>query len=237
MHLTGIVIASALLALTGAMFALAPELDLAMARLFLSEGAFIGITPLGETLRTIGHHSPFWLMGLATASWFLRAIRIWRGPAPSGRAVLFLALTLATGPGLLVNVILKDNSHRPRPIQTQDLGGPWEFRPWYKFDGQCGRNCSFVSGEASSAFWTLAPALLAPPPIRPLAVGAALAFGTGVAALRMAFGGHYFSDSLMSALLTILLVLFAHRAFFGRSDRNKPLSEQDPGLRRTGAPL
>jgi lipid A 4'-phosphatase len=102
---------------------------------------------------------------------------------------------------------------------------------------QCGRNCSFVSGEASSAFWTLAPALLAPPPVRPLAVGAALVFGSGVAALRMAFGGHYLSDSLISGLLTILLVLGLHRAFFGRVKPAPSLPERDPGLRRPGAPL
>lgn len=222
MHRKGALAVLFLLVLTAAVFAAAPELDLVMARLFLREGAFIGITPTGEVLRAIGHQLPFWIMGLAAAAWGLRRIGAWRWPAPSGRAVLFLAVTLAIGPGLLVNVALKNHSHRPRPVQTQELGGAWEFRPWHRFDGQCDRNCSFVSGEASSAFWTLAPALLVPPPAQPVAVAAALVFGTGVAALRMAFGGHFLSDSLISGLLTILVVLGFHAAFFRRAEPRKP---------------
>lgn len=237
MHRKSIFAALALLVLTGSVFGLAPELDLAAARLFLTEGAYIGVTPLGEALRLVGYQLPFWILGLAAVGWLLRRLGVSGGWTPSGRAVLFLVVTMALGPGLLVNVVLKDHSHRPRPVQTEELGGKWAFRPWYRFDGQCGRNCSFVSGEASSAFWTLAPALLAPPPVRPLAVGAALVFGSGVAALRMAFGGHYLSDSLISGLLTILLVLGLHRAFFGRVKPAPSLPERDPGLRRPGAPL
>lgn len=240
MYRNSILAALALLILTGAIFALAPELDLAAARYFLRDGAFVGITPFGETLRTIGHQAPFWLLGLGAAGWALRKAGLTRRRAPGSRAMLYLALTMAIGPGVLVNVVLKDNSHRPRPVQTQELGGKWEFRPWYRFDGQCERNCSFVSGEASSAFWTLAPALLAPAPLRPLAVGAALVFGTSVAALRMAFGGHYFSDSLMSALLTILLVLGGHWLFFGRarlSGKTMDPPSRHPDLRRSGAAL
>jgi lipid A 4'-phosphatase len=218
-HRRSIIAALALLLLTGTIFALAPELDLAAARLFMREGAFIGISPVGEALRTTGHQSPFWLLGLATAAWALRKAGINRWPAPSTRMIVYLGLTMAVGPGLIVNAALKNNSHRPRPVQTQELGGKWEFRPWHRFDGKCERNCSFVSGEASSAFWTLAPALLAPPSVRPLAVTGALIFGTSVAALRMAFGGHYLSDSLISGLITILLVMSFHWLFFGRVSR------------------
>ncbi|MFM2444059.1 MAG: hypothetical protein RJB09_1245 [Pseudomonadota bacterium] len=240
MYRKAIFAALALLILTGALFALTPELDLAAARLFWKNGAFIGITPLGEALRTLGYQAPFWLLGMAFSGWALRRLGFAKVPAPSSRSLIFLVLTLVVGPGLLVNLALKNHSHRPRPVQTVELGGKWEFRPWYRFDGQCEKNCSFVSGEASSAFWTLGPALLAPPPARPYAVIAALAFGTSVAALRMAFGGHYLSDSLISALLTILLVLGFQGWFFGR--RDKPRAREAPpdadrDLRHTGAPL
>ena len=69
---------------------------------------------------------------------------------PTGRNLAFLALTLALGPGLLVNGLIKEHSHRPRPFQTQDFGGPWQFRPFGDFDGQCTTDCSFVSGETST---------------------------------------------------------------------------------------
>jgi len=49
-----------------------------------------------------------------------------------------------------------------------------------------------VAGEPSSAFWTLAPAALLPPPWRIAGYGAALAFGAGIGLLRMAAGGHFF---------------------------------------------
>ena len=232
--------ALALLLLTGTVFALAPELDLVTARLFLKNGIFIGITPVGEALRSLGYQVPFWLLGTAFGGWALRRLGLGKVPAPSSRSLIFLVLTLAIGPGLLVNVGLKDHSHRPRPVQTAELGGKWEFRPWYRFDGLCEKNCSFVSGEASSAFWTLGPALLAPPQARPYTIVAALAFGTSVAALRMAFGGHYLSDNLVSALLTILLVLGFHWWFFGRRGQppaNTALPGKDRDLRHTGAPL
>ena len=144
--------------------------------------------------------------------------------------VLFLSLSLALGPGLLVNVVLKEHSQRPRPVQTLDLGGQWEFRPWYRFDGQCERNCSFVSGEAASAFWTVAPAMLAPPPVRPVAVAGALLFGAATAALRMAFGGHYLSDVLLAGLFTLLIALILYRFLI-------PPLHKESDLRKTDAAL
>ena len=55
--------------------------------------------------------------------------------------------------------------------------------PWWDPRGDCPKNCSFVAGEPSGAFWTLAPAALTPPAWRALAYGASLAFGACIAAL------------------------------------------------------
>ena len=65
------------------------------------------------------------------------------------------------------------------------------FMPWWDPRGECPNNCSFVAGEPSGAFWTLAPAALAPPQWRALAYGAALAFGAAVGVLRIAGGGAF----------------------------------------------
>jgi lipid A 4'-phosphatase len=54
--------------------------------------------------------------------------------------------------------------------------------------GDCPSNCSFVSGDVSGAFWTIAPAALTPPQWRALAYDAALAVGTGIADVRMIAG-------------------------------------------------
>jgi membrane-associated phospholipid phosphatase len=133
-------------------------------------------------------------------------------PAPGLRAFAFLALSLALGPGLLVNLLLKDHWHRPRPVQVEAFGGTMPFRPYYRADGACRRNCSFVSGEGSTAVWCLAPALLAPPPLQTAAVLAAVAFSAGTCVLRMAFGGHFLSDVVFAALLTWLIIIAAWRS-------------------------
>jgi len=86
--------------------------------------------------------------------------------APTGLGVIFLIATIAIGSGLVVNLGLKDHAHRPRPVHVVEFGGTDEFRPWYRFDGACKINCSFVSGEAATGFWMAAPALLLPPPVR-----------------------------------------------------------------------
>jgi len=127
-----------------------------------------------------------------------------------------MVLSLALGPGLLVNVGLKDHWHRPRPVQVTAFGGPDAFRPFDTRDGQCRRNCSFVSGEGSSSFWTVAPALLAPPPWRTLALGAALLFAAATGLLRMAFGGHFLSDTLFAALLTWFVIAATWALVFRR---------------------
>jgi membrane-associated phospholipid phosphatase len=74
----------------------------------------------------------------------------------------------------------------------------------------CDFNCSFVAGEPAGAFWTLAPAALAPPPWRAAAYAAALTFGTAVGLLRMAGGGHFPSDVVFAGFLTFLVIWLMH---------------------------
>jgi lipid A 4'-phosphatase len=126
------------------------------------------------------------------------------------RAAIFLIATLALGPGILTNLLLKDHWGRPRPIDLQEFGGDYRFKPWWDPRGDCPNNCSFIAGEPSGAFWTLAPAALAPPPLEPLAYGTALAFGIGVGAMRIAAGAHFFSDVVFAGVLTYLLIWLVH---------------------------
>jgi lipid A 4'-phosphatase len=199
----------ALLALTGAaalIFALWPDLDLAAARYFFGGSGFIGHTAFERFARAFFNVTPFVVLAAFAGLYALRRFGVATPYAPDGRALIFLIATMAIAPGLVANLGLKDHSHRPRPVQTQEFGGQYEFRPWYRFDGGCIRNCSFVSGEASEAFWMVAPASLAPPPWRGAAIGAALVFGATTSLLRMAFGGHYLSDVVLAALLTLLII-------------------------------
>jgi membrane-associated phospholipid phosphatase len=81
---------------------------------------------------------------------------------------------------------------------------------WWDPRGRCDRNCSFFSGEGATAFWTLAPAALAPPTWRPLAYAAATAFGLATSVMRMAFGGHFFTDIAAAGLVTFVVIWLAH---------------------------
>jgi lipid A 4'-phosphatase len=132
------------------------------------------------------------------------------------QAVLFLIGTLAVGPGLIANTLLKDHWGRARPIDVTEFGGLSRFTAWWDPRGDCPNNCSFIAGEPAGAFWTLAPAALAPPQWRVLAYGAALAFGSAVGVLRIAGGGHFFTDVVFAGVFMFLLIWAAYLLIYRR---------------------
>lgn len=218
----GVALALGLTVLVVALFALDPGLDLAAARAFYAgDGRFAAATPIGGAFRHLFYLVPFALLAGAAALHVARRLGA-RVPAPTLRALLVLALSLGLGPGLLVNVALKDHWHRPRPVQVRDFGGTETFRPVGPPGGDCARNCSFVSGEGASSFWSVAPALMAPPPLRAAALAAALVYAAATGLLRMGFGGHFLSDTLLAALFTWLVVAAVWRGILGfRNPRMK----------------
>jgi membrane-associated phospholipid phosphatase len=125
-------------------------------------------------------------------------------------AVLFLIGTLAVGPGLIANTLLKDHWGRARPIDVTEFDGLSRFTPWWDPRGGCPNNCSFIAGEPAGAFWTMAPAALAPPQWRLLAYGGALVFGSAVGVLRIAGGGHFFTDVVFAGVFMFLLIWAAY---------------------------
>jgi membrane-associated phospholipid phosphatase len=126
------------------------------------------------------------------------------------RMTVLILVTGLLGPILLVNGILKEQWGRPRPGETIELGGTLAFKPWWDMSGECRSNCSFASGEASSAFALLAVASVAPTPWTGPALVATAAFATSVGAGRVATTGHYVSDVAFGALISCLLVWLAH---------------------------
>jgi membrane-associated phospholipid phosphatase len=202
--------AAVVLASILAILAAFPDLDLVAAQSFhdLEGGSFAARfdRPL-MLLRDFGYYLPIAILALAFLAWLRGLFRPQSATRVDGRQILFLVLSFAIGPGLVVNGILKEISHRPRPVQATQFGGPDAFRPWYAFDGACARNCSFVSGEVAGATWLLAPASLAPPAWRPLAIAGAALIAVAVALLRMAFGGHFAADVVGAALLALACIL------------------------------
>jgi membrane-associated phospholipid phosphatase len=119
---------------------------------------------------------------------------------------LWIALfTLLAGTVILVNLILKAHSGRPRPLQTNLFGGALDFMPAGSFLGKCTANCSFVSGEASGAGWMLCLLLLLPPKLRLWLGPPLLVASIATAVLRVMVGAHYVSDVVLGWLLPIVV--------------------------------
>lgn len=213
----------------GLVFAIFPEIDLKVASLFFDAKTSrfpISRDEAWNTVRDLAYWVPYLLVA-PSAFVLIRKLVFPRTKmiiAPS--VALFLVGSFIAGPGVLTNLILKDNWGRPRPIQVEQFGGNASFEPWWRPGGACERNCSFVSGEGSLAFWTVAPALLAPPQARPFAVGAAVLYGVSVGGLRVAFGRHFLSDVLFAGVFTVVMVLLFYVLLLAPGRRNDPRLER-----------
>jgi membrane-associated PAP2 superfamily phosphatase len=217
MNRTGLCIALTLALVVGLLFGIYPELDLKLAALFYDPAT------RSFPLRSIGiieiaRQAAMWIAwGLAApaiVAWVVKFVRPDRPLMISGRAVVFLLATLVLSAGVLANLTFKSHWGRPRPAAVTQFNGPQQFVPWWDPRGACARNCSFFSGEGATAFWTYAPAALTPPAWRPLAYAAATLFGVTTSALRMALGGHFFTDVAIAGLVTFLVIWLAYAIIY-----------------------
>jgi lipid A 4'-phosphatase len=213
MNRSGLYIALALALIVGLLFGIYPELDLQLAALFYD--AATKTFPLKfNTLAMIARDAAMWIAwGFALPSIVALVVKLARPDKPllvPGRTVFFLLVTMVLAAGILTNLAFKSHWGRPRPIVVTEFNGAQEFVAWWDPRGSCGRNCSFFSGEGATAFWTYAPAALTPPTWRPLAFTAATVFGVVTSGLRMAFGGHFFTDVAAAALVTFIVIWLAY---------------------------
>lgn len=132
------------------------------------------------------------------------------------RMVVISYLSLAIGPGLLVNTLFKENWGRARPYQVIRDGHPFSF-PWQPHFSRPADN-SFPSGHVSIGAFIGVPFLVS----RRRKLGVALC-GLGfvsVGIARWLQGGHYFSDIVFAAiivwLITLLVVTFVDNNILAR---------------------
>jgi lipid A 4'-phosphatase len=202
----------------GAIFAVFPDLDLRISAHFYDAAA--------RTFPLANDAAVVWLRNLNRAVDMLFGVAFLLAIATkiarpehrlmfSGRAMLFLSLTFALGPGLVANAIFKEHWHRPRPVHVTQFNGPSQFVRWSDNGGSCQANCSFFSGEVSAASWTLAPAILAPPgPLRMAAVTGALVFTAVNTFVRVSAGGHFFSDAAFALIATSFIIWLMYGAVY-----------------------
>src|SRR5258707_9147334 len=150
MNRTGLFIALALALVLGLLFGIYPELDLKLAALFYD--AADKTFPLKlNTLAAFARDGAMWIAwGLALPAIVALVIKLARPDKPllmSGRAIVFLLVTLALSAGLLPNLTFKSYWGRPRPVAVTQFNGDLPFVPWWDPRGRCGRNCSLFSCE------------------------------------------------------------------------------------------
>lgn len=187
-----------------ALFTVLPQIDLAVSGVFYDPvHGFTGdYNAVVQSLyRGIPLMSKAAVIGLFIA---LFAYSFQRGATGRKRRiqVAYLITALILGPGLLVDVALKDAWGRARPVKIAEFGGARTFSPALRPSDQCDSNCSFVSGHASAGFYLVSLGFLGGAAARRrwtlIGLAAGSAFGMG----RIAQGGHFLSDIVFSFYVT-----------------------------------
>ena len=200
----------------GLLFAIDPSLDLSVAKYFHEfkiSGWPAGVETALSALRDFNLYLVVGLMAFCAVALGLQ-VRYPRARWPSARACVLVLLVMASGPGLIVNAVLKENWSRPRPGVVLASGDETTFRAWWDPSGNCPRNCSFASGEASAAFALLAVAVVTPLAFRYTAITLALIYGSLIGATRIAVGGHFVSDVVFAGVISALAVWVLHGAIY-----------------------
>jgi lipid A 4'-phosphatase len=187
-----------------ALFLLLPQIDPLTSRLFYSAGRGFFLKhwpPVTLIYRSVPWLAAAMIATIAVAgAWLYLAERpLWRFDR---KALFFVALSLALGPGLIVNTVLKDHWGRARPLQIEAFGGNLTFTPAPLPTTECPRNCSFPSGHAALGFSLLAFAYLLPEgATRRRGVAATLSLGALIGIVRIAQGAHFLSDVVFAGLI------------------------------------
>lgn len=194
--------------LAALLFILFPALDIETARLFHrpGEGFFLKdslpVVFVYESIIVLEDVAIGLVVLLIVAHFLPWLARLRARPA----AIACIALSLAVGPGLVTNTLLKNEMGRARPSQVAEFGGPRSFSPPFVPSDQCATNCAFVTGHGALAFWTSVFAfLMAPGRGRRLALAGAVLFGTLTGLGRMAQGAHWLSDVIFAGVINIAI--------------------------------
>lgn len=141
---------------------------------------------------------PAWIMAVGGTTigffgLFLRPLRWWTVHG------CFIGFALLLGPGLIINIALKDQWGRPRPDEIVDFGGECQFVPVGSPGTLDRHNSSFPSGHAAMGFFLLTPAFVLYRRHPQLAGGVlrfGITYGILIGLLRIIDGKHFASDVL-----------------------------------------
>ena len=151
MNRTGLFIALALALVVGLLFGIYPELDLKLAALFYDPTTKSFPLKL-NTLAAIARDGAMWIAwGLALPAIVALVVKLVRPDRPlliSGRAIVFLLVTLILSAGVLTNLTFKSYWGRPRPVVVTQFNGPEPFVPWWDPRGAAAATARFSPAKA-----------------------------------------------------------------------------------------
>lgn len=219
-----------------------PKIDLAVSSYFYEGGQF-STHPYFSFLFKSGEMFGFFFGAVVLffylLSWVSKKHRRFREGA------LLIGLTLLIGAGIITNSLLKEYWGRPRPKQIVEFGGKLDYRPFWKpnFEAEREPQKSFPSGHVAMGFFYLSLIVVGRHYKNRMLIysGALLTlfWGVGLMIARVAQGGHFVSDVLISPIimwLTILLVAKftlaeerAEKVMGPKSDTSQELDEREKG--------
>jgi lipid A 4'-phosphatase len=218
-----------LLGAVSILFAAVPELDMIVSRLFWTESTGFGLGKNGLLLLVRDTNRPLpWvvvgiMMVLMLAARFIHRMK----HPPSPHKILYVITFFAVGPGLAVHLI-KSVVGRARPRSVLEFGGNSVFTPPWELTDQCSHNCSFVSGEAASAFALLTLVVFIGPKRAPFYLAAMGVVVFVFSFNRVMFGAHFLSDVLLAWNVMWVLAILLWRWF----STNAPQIDAAFGRRR-----
>ncbi len=199
------------------------RIDLDTSRLFYEGGAFQS-NQLLDAIYLYGLFPAWIVVGAAVISFILSFLYPFF--KKFRRLSLYLILTLVLGSGIIVHVALKDHWGRPRPKQTIEFGGSQSFRSFFEpnFLNQPEPAKSFPCGHCSMGFYFFTFIILGRRYRSSLftMIGLLLSLFLGglLSYARIAQGGHFFSDVLVSAFIMWWTAIIVYYVVYYRSIRS-----------------
>jgi lipid A 4'-phosphatase len=210
MSYKNLIIAIALCIFFSVIFFIFPQIDLKTSALFYHHGVFFKqpwMLAARNVLDLVVWIFMLILLLILIWGWLVRKKLI--------KSALFLILCFALGPGLLVNVVLKNHWGRPRPVEITQFGGKLTYQKSWVISNQCTTNCSFVAGDPSTAFAFFAlVVLIRKKAWRNLMFGLCAVNWMFFASLRIAAGGHFLSDVLIGATLVWIVMWLCYKVVY-----------------------
>ena len=142
MNRTGLLVALAVAVAVGLVFGLWPQLDLLISGLFfdpVNKDFMLRWQPPFGLMRD----AAMWVVALIAAPAVIALVAKFMFPSRKlpvpGRGIVLMLATLVVGPGLVINVGLKDHWPRSRPIDVPQFNGNEQFTAWWDPRGGCPR--------------------------------------------------------------------------------------------------